>query len=343
VAWTLVATNRGAAPLSGLTVMDTLPAGVPFVSQSGFANGGGTITPAGVVTWTDADPLAPGESVAVAVAGTFACGAGANTAQAFARDACGTVTSAPRADRPAPPRVTVAASHDIPPGPAEAPEVVFRVVVTNAGTATITRLRITDTLPGGFTARTLRGPASLTGATTGRVASWEGTVALAPGGSVTVEAAGAMTCGAEAQSHVAGAAAEATCAGEEAAAVSGPDDVTLRCPPLAAKSSPAAVEPSLACGQVKLVGGIRGFLDPRLGEQATILLRTCTPGPVSARIMDEAGRLMAEFSDSDGAHGVTTFRWNLRDASGAEAAPGIYPVLVEGPDLRFRGKLAVLH
>ncbi|MEK7765128.1 MAG: hypothetical protein AAB368_02720, partial [bacterium] len=95
VAYTLIVTNRGSAPVTGVSVVDTLPVRVARVAHSGFDNGTSQVAAGGVVTWTNADALAPGASATLLVAGTYLCGTGValNAARAFGRDECGPLAS----------------------------------------------------------------------------------------------------------------------------------------------------------------------------------------------------------------------------------------------------------
>lgn len=101
--------------------------------------------------------------------------------------------------------------------------------------------------------------------------------------------------------------------------------------------------PDPNCGSVKLVGGVRGYLEPKRGEQATIQVRVCRPGTIRVRIYDAGGELIHEEGRESNALGMDVLRWNLTTPAGKTVTPGIYLVRVDGPGLTFHGKLAVLR
>ena len=99
----------------------------------------------------------------------------------------------------------------------------------------------------------------------------------------------------------------------------------------------------LGAGSVRIIGGIRGYINPKRGEKATIQVRLKEPGKIRVRIYDLMGRLLTEFS-KDGTSGRTTvLHWDGTTGEGSIVPTGTYPITVEGPGVRFRDTLAVLR
>jgi len=101
--------------------------------------------------------------------------------------------------------------------------------------------------------------------------------------------------------------------------------------------------PSLAPGQVKIVGGTRGYINPNRNEQATILARPTGPGELRIRIYDVEGVMVAEVSKPVFGNTVEVIQWNGRGRSGTPATPGLYPIVVEGPGVRHKDVLVVVR
>jgi len=100
---------------------------------------------------------------------------------------------------------------------------------------------------------------------------------------------------------------------------------------------------SIESGKVKIVGGIRGYIDPKRGEQAVIQVRPTGPGTIRVRIYNEQGVLIKEITQETSGRGVEPLHWNGTDSSGAQVPPGLYPVIIEGPGVKAKDKLAVLR
>lgn len=94
---------------------------------------------------------------------------------------------------------------------------------------------------------------------------------------------------------------------------------------------------------VKLVGGIRGYINPRRGEMANILVRPAAPGDIRVRIYNRSGVLIRELVATSSGNRTTVLHWDATDESGDHVPPGVYPVLIEAPGIRYRDKLAVLR
>ena len=89
-----------------------------------------------------------------------------------------------------------------------------------------------------------------------------------------------------------------------------------------------------------------GFTAPRavpnpFNPGAEIMFSVPTPGTVTVRLYDAAGRFVAELLRQDLAAGEHAARWNGRDATGRAAPSGVYLVLVTGPDGQRTGKITL--
>lgn len=100
-------------------------------------------------------------------------------------------------------------------------------------------------------------------------------------------------------------------------------------------------------GSVRIIGGLHGTLSLLGGgesvrDRAVIAVRATGAGEVSARLYDRAGRLVREFSGIGSAGRPVIFEWDGRDRAGRDVAPGIYSVLISGPGVKARERIAVV-
>ncbi|MEK7765214.1 MAG: hypothetical protein AAB368_03150, partial [bacterium] len=232
-----VTNNNTGSPLNAITMSDTLPAGVAFVSLEVDGAGAGlTLANAGQVAGASgslASPLAPGNSITFTLVGTVGCAAsGAQLDAAFAQTAgvCQQASVATDTFTPAAVNTpTVTVTHT-PAAPAWGDTVTYQVVVTNpAGGADLNGLVFSDTLPAGVDFVSIAGGSDGTGdgltlssnAGAGAVEGASGTFAipLAAGTSFTFTVTGVVTCAAAgSQSHNAYAATPGGCLPELSAA-----------------------------------------------------------------------------------------------------------------------------
>jgi outer membrane protein assembly factor BamB len=96
-------------------------------------------------------------------------------------------------------------------------------------------------------------------------------------------------------------------------------------------------------GTVKIVGGIRGYINPKRGEVANILVKPDSAGVIRVRIFSLAGDLVREITVDYKGTGTETIQWNGTDASGKHVPPAVYPVIVDAPGTYFKDKLAVVR
>jgi len=156
--YTLSVVNHGPDPAVGLTVTDTLPAGVAFVSATGT---GWTCNQAsGVVTCTRAAlALGTAPSITLTVTAPAAGGSLSNTATVAA-----TTGDPVSANNSSTQTTTVAASADASltntdnPDPVNAgATLTYTLVASNAGPSTASTITVTDTLPAGVTFQSASG------------------------------------------------------------------------------------------------------------------------------------------------------------------------------------------
>jgi len=94
-------------------------------------------------------------------------------------------------------------------------------------------------------------------------------------------------------------------------------------------------------GDVKIVGGQNGYVNPLKGEVAEIHFWPASAGTVNVEIFDLIGLLVWEKSkDVLGVGDV--IEWNCRNNENDLVASGIYLVFVEGPGIKATKKVAVL-
>ncbi len=94
-------------------------------------------------------------------------------------------------------------------------------------------------------------------------------------------------------------------------------------------------------GEVSLVGGVKGYVNPAKGEKLIIGFRATGPGAVRARIFDNRGRLVRELSAADGTQGGS-LQWDGRDSGGNVVSSGIYLVHVDGPGIDMTKRTVIL-
>ncbi|MEK7476764.1 MAG: FlgD immunoglobulin-like domain containing protein [Candidatus Coatesbacteria bacterium] len=256
VTYTLVVTNASpSATLTSLLVTDTLPPAFAFVAQSDNAgliwNGATT----GAVAWEGPVSLPPGGSATITIDGVVsACLTGQvdNTGWAAVGSPCGVGQAASAIDRFDLTALTTSIAFSLgrtPASPGPGDVVTYSLVIGNTGTATLTAVTVTETLPADILFTAQASPPGLVwnAATTG-VLAWAGSVGLAPGDMLTVTVTGVAACAAGPVGAEAWGQAAASCGAAEASAA---DSFVLGAPGTlaAAAASPAEV----STGQAFLV------------------------------------------------------------------------------------------
>ena len=144
VTYTLTASNAGDAPLTGVTVTDTIPTGMSYVSSSPAGTESGS-----TVTW-DVGDLAVGASTSVSVTlQGDQVGSVTNTANASAAEGVSDSATLPIRILPAP-GATLQITDSFDPV-SEGEEVDFTVTVSNQGRSPMTGVRIVVPIPTEFT------------------------------------------------------------------------------------------------------------------------------------------------------------------------------------------------
>ncbi len=122
------------------------------------------------------------------------------------------------------------------------------------------------------------------------------------------------------------------------------DDVkaALWCPPEAATevSGPAAAE-TVSGAAVEIAGGERGYVES--GKALTVEVSSRQAGPVSVAVYDRNGGKVWETSRYAGAGTLEFIVWDGKSLTGSPVPPGVYLVLVEGPGVLAKKKVAVVR
>jgi len=96
-------------------------------------------------------------------------------------------------------------------------------------------------------------------------------------------------------------------------------------------------------GEVKIIGGIRGYVDPKQGQMATIQVSTSGPGEIAIKIYSQQGTLVRELRQDARGKGKQVLHWDGNDSSGKPVKPGIYLAHIKGPGVNTSEKLAVVR
>src|SRR5207244_3959129 len=150
ITYTVTATNNGPSPATGVTVTDTLPAGVGFVSaSSGCTNASGTVT-------CSVGNLASGASAIITISATAPSTAGTitNTATIGGNEAdpnTANNTASFTTTVTAPVSADLAITNTGPASVTTSSPITYSVTATNHGPSTATGVVVTDTLPYGVT------------------------------------------------------------------------------------------------------------------------------------------------------------------------------------------------
>jgi uncharacterized repeat protein (TIGR01451 family) len=198
VVYTVVVSNAGPSDVTGATVTDDLPAGISSDTWSATASSGASVNqasgtgnvfttvdlPSGaIVTFTITATIDPAATGTLQATATIGAPSGIVDPVTTNNSATDTLTLVPTGDLS-----TTITDNSNPSGTVTAGgQVVYTVVVSNAGPSTATGAAVTDTPPAGFTSESWTAVAS-TGAsvdTASGTSSISTGVTLAPGSSVT--------------------------------------------------------------------------------------------------------------------------------------------------------------
>jgi hypothetical protein len=101
----------------------------------------------------------------------------------------------------------------------------------------------------------------------------------------------------------------------------------------------------LPSGTIDVTGGARGYINPKAGEQAVIVVYPNGAGTIQVFIYNMLGMTVRTMQKTTtGAPGAPdTLYWDGRDSSGALVPPGGYPIMVKGPGLHYTGTIGVMY
>jgi hypothetical protein len=103
--------------------------------------------------------------------------------------------------------------------------------------------------------------------------------------------------------------------------------------------SPGAVD--TVPGEVKIQGGVNGYVNPALGEQARIHFNAKSAGKATVKVYTKRGRLVWDDS-KDVSAGADYIEWACRNANDNIVASGIYIVYVEAPGVKDSKMMAIV-
>ncbi len=107
----------------------------------------------------------------------------------------------------------------------------------------------------------------------------------------------------------------------------------------AARLKPAVAEPDT--GEVKMVGGASGYVNPAAGEQLQINFTPSSSGDVKVRIYTLRGSLVWEHVKR-GVTGADNILWDCVNESGSQVASGVYIVHIDGPGIDTVKRVAIV-
>jgi len=198
VTYTILVSNTSLATVTAIKIVDTLSTHVAYVSQtfqSDDPRAKFTFTVGPPLAWTGTITLGPWDSATVTISGTRdACYAGmvSNTAWVWSAGAACSATEMTGVDSGFfLPALAVSVRKDVAPAaPVNGGPVSYRIMLTNTGVATITSVRITDTLPAAVLFASQVAPLPLVFAQTGPLLIWTGASTIKPGATLTVTVTG---------------------------------------------------------------------------------------------------------------------------------------------------------
>lgn len=96
-------------------------------------------------------------------------------------------------------------------------------------------------------------------------------------------------------------------------------------------------------GNVKIIGGKEGFVNPLKGENAEIVFNTTNSGKIEIYIFDLNGKLVWKDSKNTYNSGIDSINWNCKNMKGLNVSTGIYILYIEGPGIKTKKKIAVIE
>jgi len=326
----IVLTNSGTTTITDLAVADTLPAQVTFTSEDhpaglAFASAGQ------LLSWDGAGlALGPGKTLTITVTGTTLstyAGTVQNRSWVFATGICGTVQRTALANLniqalTLSPAIYVTLT---PAAPLAGQPLTYVFTLVNNGNTTATDITVTDTLPAAVTFTGESHPAGLAFNITGQLLAWDGALTLAPGKRLTITVTGTLAN---------------TTTGNITNIVWARLRDPLRTGQYTARHVASVRIPP---GTVTIIGGPNGYIEPAKGEQAQIMVRLEVPGTITVKLFTMAGALVRTFSLASAGSITEVFFWDGTSSSGSPVPAGVYPVVVTGPGVYYRGKIIVVR
>ena len=96
-------------------------------------------------------------------------------------------------------------------------------------------------------------------------------------------------------------------------------------------------------GGIFVKAGSRGYVQPGSGADALIQVGATDSGQVSLRVYNRQGMVVRELFSYATGEGIVEFTWDGTSSSGAAVTPGVYLVVVDGPGVHAKEKLAVVR
>ncbi len=95
-------------------------------------------------------------------------------------------------------------------------------------------------------------------------------------------------------------------------------------------------------GGIFVKAGSRGYVEPGSGS-ARIEVYAMESGQVSVRVYNRSGQVVRELFSYATDKGIVEFTWDGLTSAGSPAAPGVYLLVVDGPGVHAKEKLAVVR
>ncbi|MFH1378758.1 MAG: carboxypeptidase regulatory-like domain-containing protein, partial [bacterium] len=93
--------------------------------------------------------------------------------------------------------------------------------------------------------------------------------------------------------------------------------------------------------QVKIQGGSKGYVNPKLNESVKIHFNAAGSGSVETIIYTLRGQKVREYK-KDVSSGAGTIDWDCKNSDGSTVTSGIYIVYIKGPGFKTTKKIAVV-
>jgi len=111
------------------------------------------------------------------------------------------------------------------------------------------------------------------------------------------------------------------------------------CPP---EQEGVAQQTAGSSAGVSITAGIRGYVEPGRGQVATIDVIPSGSGQIAVRVFDRNGTLVREIKRYSGGSREVIY-WDGTDGAGMAVAPGTYLMVVEGPGVQAKERIAVVR